>query len=271
MLFVSMLSVLIGCGDDGKGLFAGDPQQSYCEAVCDWASGCQAADRGANADDLYATCLTATEEVNDGCADAGEGLNPASGALLTQCTDAISDRISDNECTGFTGSYTEWVFEIPPAICIPEDVGTLDTYYTARGSTLEANNAMCDRMATTLCDLLGECTVGEAATGTVDQVLNDAGLDSITDYCVAMPGISSWLATCKSDGLYQPEDSVVPNITRGAAVDCLGSLSSTSCSGIFSAPPELPATCALAFGDTDDLGDITSSITGMLGDFIPSR
>ena len=264
MFIYNVLIGFIGCKgvknqlDDKIG---GDPQTSYCEALCDWASGCEADARGADAAALNASCLESTEAVNEDCARAADGLNPADSELLTKCTDAIDAKASAGECDGFTGKAEDWVATTPPE-CATADA-TQDTFKSAREAVAETNDEMCDRMSVSICDKIGDCVLGDAGD-IIDEKLTEFGFSTVTEYCVQLPGISTWVGTCKSNSLYDYDPQ---NPSRLTAVSCMESFVNAQCSELYSGDfftDQDNAACAGAF---DNPADIISALSGLASEF----
>ena len=99
----------------------GEPQRSYCEALCDWAVTCQATEREIDAAALTTACLDATLASDPGCAKAEAGeLNLASAKLLEPCVTAIDDAALAADCSGFVGSIDELKLGTAPAKCLTQ-------------------------------------------------------------------------------------------------------------------------------------------------------
>ena len=80
---LSILALLWGCTTE--------PQLSYCEALCERAVSCEEGYRDNTSDGLYDSCVAEAQAANENCeTQSKDGVNAASAAVLTECTDAIA-------------------------------------------------------------------------------------------------------------------------------------------------------------------------------------
>jgi hypothetical protein len=232
------LSTLSGC--KLKDALDGGPQTSYCEALCDWAAECAAADRGADLEALKAECLAATEAVSAGCADATKGeLDAASSAALTECTDAIAEKQAAGECDGFTGLEAEVQASVAPVDCGTQD-NYDETYTAAQDSVVEDGAELCERVTDTFCGKLDSCI--QERSGEFDY-----SAIGVSPYDTCMSTLDGRIQECASNGDY---DRDVANPQREAALECMSRFDELTCDDLFSG--NLPAICAGAFVDPTD-------------------
>ena len=98
-----LASNIVGCDafNKIKDALDGEPQTSYCEALCDWAVSCAEGESSLSTDEMMDACLADTRASDPKCADAEAGeLSIDKALILTECTNAVSDM----ECSGLTGS-----------------------------------------------------------------------------------------------------------------------------------------------------------------------
>ena len=159
ILFSSATIGLIACGA-AKDVLSGDPQTSYCEAVCDWAVGCT------EESDLLDACLEATRAEDSNCADAESGeIDPATSTLVEDCVATVEA----DSCNGLTGSQTEQAAATPSAECL--GASTIDTYNVARSSAQTSGAAFCDDLGTNICSHVVECLVADRGVEDAEDTL----------------------------------------------------------------------------------------------------
>jgi hypothetical protein len=241
---------------------AGEPQTSYCEALCDWAVECNAADRDVDAAALRAECIAATQAVDGSCADASEGLGPADAKLTSDCTDAIAAKQSAGECTAFTGRYDDMVQETTPTECATQGGNPQDTFDAARDSTAETNDEMCERFAHTFCEATDECVRAELGAN-VDAIIEAVGY---SPYDSCREKTESNTQACLSETQYELGESITdPNAQREFARECLGDFSAVTCDQLLGG--QLPEECA---GALEDPTAYTGALAGVLTEFVPT-
>jgi hypothetical protein len=251
---IAALFSLTGC--------SGEPQTSYCEALCDWAVECNAADRDVDADALRAECIAATQAVDGSCADASKGLGPADAKLTTDCTDAISAKQNAGECTAFTGRYDDMAQETTPKECASQGASAQETFEAARDSTAESNDEMCERFADTFCQATDECVRAELGSE-VDAIIEAVGY---SPYDSCREKTNSNTQECLSESQYELGESITdPNAQREFARECLGDFSAVTCDQLLGG--QLPEECA---GALEDPTAYTGALAGVLTEFVPS-
>lgn len=255
---VIALALLAACS--GKNPLESDPQTSYCEAVCQDAADCAAAERGADAAALYEECLAATHAVDSSCEEAESGgLDPASSEALSACTDAVE---GDASCDDYTGSYTEQESGTPPAECASQGTDANGVYDAAQESTEETNDELCERFTDTFCEQLTGCiaeTLGDGYQAAVDAI----GVEPV-ERCTT--SVSSQTESCKADELYAPGESATdPNTAREGARECLTDFAALTCEQLYAG--DLPATCAAAFTDTETATAFATAIAGVATEY----
>jgi hypothetical protein len=246
----------------------GGPQTSYCTAVCDWALYCHEQDRDLDSDAVYQACLDATYAADSDCAvaDSNDGLPPDDSLTVSECTDAIEGKIDENDCGAFTGDELAQKTGTPPLACGTLGLDAQATFDEGRAVTLEGGGEMCDRFATTWCEHVTGCLLG-------DFELPQEAIDAVgepQDICEArMAGI--FTDSCKSGGLYDPPVALTDvNTARIAATSCLASAEDLTCDDIFSGA--LPPLCGAAFADAQQLADFGVGLLGSaceFADFVP--
>lgn len=238
---MTILTLWIGCG-------GGEPARSYCEAVCDWAVGCQATERSVDLDALREQCLTETRAADPSCAKAEAGtLDPVSAKALSGCTSAVDDLAGAQECAAFVGSIEEIKVGAPPSECLTQGEDAAATFEVARDSTTESGAELCQRYTTTYCERVDECVIGDFDGG-LPQAAQDA-LGSPYDLCVQRldPVFTS---ACVADDLYAPEASLDDlNTARQGARECLRGIGAIACEDLLAG--NLPETCGASFTTTD--------------------
>ena len=243
---------------------AGEAEESYCDALCDWAVTCNATDRTIDEATLTADCLTAVEAADPTCADYAS-LNVADSTALNLCTGGIDNREADGECGFFVASFEEvtnfTLDDLLPADCLVQDP-TFDTFVEARYATLETNTQLCNRFAAGIC----EAMLGCAPTDQVDSALEQLGQPSVYDYCLGLAPIQGFVSSCESSGQFEPEDSLtsVPNTRRQGARMCVSEIESASSCFISSISDY--AACGAAFVDPSELNDLVGGLIPTLED-----
>jgi len=251
---ITALLSLAGC--------ATEPQTSYCEALCDWAVECNAADRDVDAAALRAECIAATEAVDGSCADASAGLGPADAKLTTGCTDALAERQAAGECTAFTGRYDEMVQAVTPTECATQGGNPQETFEVARDATAETNDEMCERFAHTFCDATDAC-VREQLGSTGDAVIEAVGY---SPYDSCREKTDSNTQACLTESQYALGESLTdPNLQREFARECLGDFGAVTCDQLLGG--QLPEACA---GALEDPTAYTGALAGVLTEFVPA-
>jgi len=241
-MFTALLSLMFTTGCE---IASGEPQVSYCDAVCDWATQCAQNERPIDAD-LDTQCKADTNAVDPSCAIASAGeLSLTQSTLLTSCTDAITT--AQNNCDSFTGSIDDIKMGTPPTECITQGDGVQETYDEARRSTAETNDQLCDRFTLTFCEQVDSCLVSQLGD-IPDTVWEDLGGTAV-ELCQTSVGVDTFSGSCSNDSLYILEsDFTEVNVARQGARECLRDFSSLTCDGLLSG--QVPAECAASFTST---------------------
>ncbi len=233
----------------------GEPQTSYCEALCDWAVTCHEADRDIDVDSVRSACIADTSALDGDCAKAESGDLDAAGSLAVgECTDAIESAETANDCDAFTGRIDAIKTGTPPADCATLGTDAQGTYDGARESTQEAGGDMCDRYASTYCERLTTCLIGDF--NVPQEAIDNIGEPQ--DLCEErLAGI--FTDSCKADGLYDPAASLTDvNLVREAARDCIPALADMTCSDMLSG--NFPPVCAGTFVDQQQALDFATGL-----------
>jgi len=233
------------------------PQTSYCEALCERAVSCEEGHRDNTSDALYDDCLAAAEAENDNCqTQSKDGVNAASGAVLTECTDTLAEQQAAGECDDQTGRIDDLKLGAPPATCSSQS-NTLATYTAARYAAWETSDELCGRFVDSWCVRLDACLVSQL--GDIPPEVWDNLGDDAQGLCASSSGISSFSSSCTSDTLYEREEELTDvNLARQGARECLRGLDDLSCDEVLSG--DLPETCAAAFTSTDQAVGFASGL-----------
>jgi hypothetical protein len=240
----------------------GDAEESYCDALCDWAVSCNETDRDIDAAALTDSCLAAVEAVDPTCADYAD-LSAGDATTLNLCNNGIDDNEAAGECGFFVASFEEVTSlsldDLLPADCLLQDP-TFDTFSEARYATLETNNELCNRFASSIC----EAVLGCAPLDQVDDVLAQVGASSTQEYCLGLGPISGFVSSCESGGQFAPEDSLaaVPNTQRESARMCVAAVEESS--GCFVSEIADYAVCGGAFVDPTELETLVGGLVDTL-------
>lgn len=229
----------------------GEPKRSYCEALCDWAVSCAAAEREIDTEAELAECLAATSASDPSCAKAEEGtIDPASAKLLEPCVNAIDGAAAAGECEPFTGTPQQVLTGTVPAECATQAGDAIATFEVAQSSTVETGAELCQRYAETICRRAEECILGDFG-GEIPQAVTDE-IGTPFDNCVrALEPV--FTNDCIANDLYAAEQSVTDvNPTRQAARDCLVGFEAVPCDQLLD-QGMLPETCAGSQSSPDDL------------------
>ncbi len=242
-----------------------EPQQSYCEAICDQAVTCASDERAVDSGGLSGACLDATNGVDDSCATAEtEGLDAVSAEALTACTDAIAAEIADGECSGFTGSIDDLKTGTPPTACATQGADAQAVYDAARDATAEGNDELCNRLSETFCNAAYDCLLEDFGGSIPDDAVTALGNGPV-DYCLGQ--VEGQTQSCIDDALYSPEESLTDvNATRQAARECLTDFASLSCDELFSG--DIPQLCAGSFSSPEDALAFATALAGVANDFL---
>jgi hypothetical protein len=256
---------------------------SYCEAVCDWAVSCADGSSDLNADEMMSRCIEQTEAADPGCGGAEDGLAIEDAALLNECTSA--QRAQD--CDALTGSETQIMGGHPPAlVCIAGygggtdaivgaiddlpssavelvDVQVYSTYNVARNAVMETGSEVCERFEESMCGYMYDCLEDKAGTG-VDASTQDTIIDECVDRVFG--GITD---RCISSGQY---DSFLPidyNLARYSAMECMDDWDETASSdgacAVFTSTPA--AICAGAFTTPEQVTQVVEAAVTFALDF----
>jgi|GEM_PF-1966500 len=256
---------------------------SYCEAVCDWAVSCAAEGSSLTEDELMAACLAETEAQDGTCGGKEDGITPDEALILNKCT---ADQVAQ-DCSALVGDEDDIVKGTPPvATCmvaygqgsdaligavddLPESVTELNdiqvykTYNVARNAVIADGAEVCERFEETMCGYMTECLVEKGGIDVgedIEQTTTDACIESIfgnmTDECIA-------------EGRY---DTVIPidyNPARWGAMECMDEWDATASSGsacdVFTTTPS--AKCGLAFSSVEQAETVFTGLITFAGDY----
>ena len=274
---VLMVGTLGGCGaiDKLKDALDGEPQDSYCESLCDWAVSCAEGESSLSTEDMMADCLEATRATDPKCADAEAGdLAIDESLILTECTNAVDAM----DCSGLTGSETDVGSGRPPeTMCIAAyggledasgidfsdptalaDIGAYETYNEARNAVMKTGDELCDDVSQSICDALVGC-----AADTVDAEGSE-GEELLMEQCLT--AFEGFVGECKSTGLYDQSLPLDLNVTRWMADDCVAGMSEAgSCD--FAAWMEQEE-CLAAFVSIDGSDNLMSMVLDAAASFL---
>jgi hypothetical protein len=235
-----------------------DPQRSYCEALCDWASDCHEDNRdNADAAAIKAQCLTDTRASDPDCGVAeGEGLDAATSLAVTECVEVIDENAEAGECDAFTGSIDDIKIGVIPPECGTLGTDAQKTYDAAREATNENNDELCERFAHEFCTLTTECIIGDFA-------VPDTAIDTVGQpYDLCLTSLDAVVTKCKTDLQYDAEDDLTDvNTARQGARECLEGVETMTCDDAFGG--NYPATCAAAFASADDMLGFAGSLASV--------
>ncbi len=279
LLVVSLASTLGGCGLADK--FKVD--QSYCEAVCDWAVACVDGESSLTAEEAMERCIAATEAEDPQCGGAEEDLDKDDVLLLNTCI----DKQKEQSCDALTGSEQAVMTGTPPvaqclvaygggsdaivdvATSLPDasavvelqDIQVYNTYNNARNAVLETGAEVCIRFEETFCNYAIDCMESKTTDfGDIrDEVYGkclDTVMGNITDSCI--------------EG--ERYDSILPvdyNLARYSAEECMDSwddqaASEGACSLFTSTPPTI---CAGAFSSAEQVETVITGVVSLAGDY----
>lgn len=247
----------------------GEPQRSYCEALCDWAVSCQATEREVDAAALTSACLDATMASDPGCAKAEAGeLNIASAKLLEPCVNAIDDAALAEDCNGFVGSVDELKIGTAPAKCLSQAEDAVQTYEVARDATTETGAELCARYTDTFCGRAESCILGDFA-GDIPQSAIDALGGTPFELCVQRLA-PVFTDDCVANDLYKAEESFTAvNAPRQAARECLVGFESIACDDLMTGDVEgkLSPTCVASVSNPADLVALGQALLTLSQDF----
>lgn len=240
----------------------GDPQTSYCEATCDYAVTCAETEREVDADALRSSCMSATEAEDATCVDAAEGLDPASGKLLTECTDAVEGASAAGQCEAFVGTLDEIKTGTAEAACASQGTDFQKVFEAAQDSVTETNDQLCDRFTDTFCQRTQDCIVEDV--GDIPQDVSTAMGGMPYDLCLER--VDFHTSSCKTDGLYAPEEAVDDvNLARQSARDCMNNFETLSCDDLLAGNLAGNQFCASSVADPVAFG---AAIAGLFADVV---
>lgn len=247
----------MGCGTE--------PTRSQCEAVCDWAVSCHAADRDLDQAALLDECLAATRAVDDSCGKAENGeLNIASLNLLNPCITAVDSNADAGECGAFTGSIDEIKTSIPPAQCAGTGNDAVAVFEAAKDATNESGEELCNRMTDTLCNRTTECILGDFNNEIPQEVIDVMG-GTPEELCGQRLN-PVFTESCVANGLYEAETSITDaNPNRQSARECLDTLDATECGDLFAG--DLDPLCAGIFSNPEDLLAVANALLSLSDEF----
>jgi hypothetical protein len=242
----------------------GEPQRSYCEALCDWAVSCAGDERSVDAAAETAACIADAQAIDPQCAAASDGsLNPVEAEALTPCVDAIDAAASAGECDGFTGSIDDLKVATTPAECAGQGEDAQTVFTTVQESAAETNDELCTRFSETFCGLADECIVGDFGNEIPQEAIDAAG-GTPFDLCVT--AVNAVTTECIDNDLYGlEEDFSDVNTARQAARECMSGFDAVTCEQVFSG--EVPQLCAAAFTTTDQAVAFATAMTEVAAAF----
>lgn len=243
----------------------GEPKRSYCEALCDWAVGCQAASRDIDEAAKLEECLASSRASDPSCESAETGkIDPASAKALEPCVNAIDDAAAAGECDGFTGSIDELKTATVPASCATQGDDAVATFDDVRLSTQETGEELCGRFTETICQKATDCLLG-------DFELPQEAIDAVggTPYEICVQRFDPLLtAECIAADRYKAEENLDDvNAARQSARECLVAFEDVECNQLLATPPQLPPICAGSFTSNEQLESIVTALAGVYGDF----
>ncbi len=251
---------LLACDSIKDAVATGEPQTSYCEALCDWAVSCADEERGVDVAALTASCLAEAEAADPDCAAAGAGeLDPISSEALAACTEAIAESAGAGECAAFTGSIDELKAGTPPAACATQGADAQATFTEVQSATTESNEELCERFTESFCVQLDTCITADLFGGSIPSEVTDLLGDPV-DLCVSE--LDAVTSTCVAEDLYSPEEDLSDlNTARQGARECLAELESLSCEQLFSG--KVPELCGASFTDTETALSFFEALAGI--------
>ncbi len=272
---ILLASNVVGCDafNKIKDALDGEPQTSYCEALCDWAVTCAEGESSLGPDEMMDACLSDTRASDPKCADAEAGeLSVDKALILTECTNSVIAM----ECNGLTGSETEVGSARPPELmCIagyggvddpssidfndPAALADIDSYATfnaARNAVMKTGDELCDEVSWSICDSLIGCAAGMTGTEGSDEV------EAVMEECQGIFG--EFTSNCKDNGLYDQTLPLDLNLTRWMADDCVEGLATVDACDLTGWPLD----CAGAFVPVDGGEDLYDVVLGAAGQFI---
>lgn len=243
-LIIALAAFSIACKGDKGGA------SSYCEAACDLAVECAAAQREVDAATLKEECLTAAKAAGQ----CNEG-NIADEKVNQPCIDDLAERQDAGECDAFTGNVAEATADVGPASCLGLD-GFPDAWDAVQESTTESGAEMCERFTSDFCEKLTDC------------VSNTTGYDpntlDTTPYDVCMSALEGRTNECIDGESFDNGDGV--NTQRETATECLSKMDSdVTCDDLFAG--RIPGICAGAFVNADSAAAFATDLAGAAGQF----
>jgi len=226
-----------------------DPQTSYCEAICDWATECSG--ETASLD----SCLEATRAANSNCADAENGeLNIANSALVEECVETVEEAT----CEGINGSIDEQTTATPSAECVAsEGSAAVDAYNAARTSTQTDGETFCEDIGTSICGHVVDCLVGDFGI--------DEATDALQSACEAT-AVSNLVTTCKTVDM-EPRYGTDPNVNRITANECSTTVAELDDSCAVFTEAAWPAECAAVVADAAALPGAVADLISFAADY----
>jgi uncharacterized Fe-S cluster protein YjdI len=257
--------------------------QSYCEAVCEWAVECVDGESSLTAEEAMQRCIEATEADDPQCGGAEKDLEKDDVLLLNTCIDKQKeqscDALTGNESAVMTGTppvaqclvaygggsdaIVEVATSLPDASAVTQlqDIQVYNTYNNARNAVLETGAEVCIRFEETFCDYAIECMESKTTDfGDIrDEVYAkclDNVMGNITDECI-------------SNERY---DSILPvdyNLARYSAEECMDEWDATASSegacAVYTSTP--PAICAGAFSSAEQVETVLNGVITLAGDY----
>lgn len=248
----------------------GEPKRSFCEALCDWAVGCQAASRDIDEAASLEACLEQSRASDASCETAENGkLDPASVKVLEPCVAAIDEAAAAGECDAFTGSIDELKTATVPAACAGQGDDAIATFDDVRLSTQESGEELCARFTETICRKATDCFLGD--TELPQEAIDLAGG---TPYQICVQKFDPLLtAECIANDTYQAEENLDDvNAARQSARECLVAFEDVQCADIIAIPPQFPEICAGSFTSNDQLiaaGSALVEVYDIFDEYLP--
>ena len=244
-IFSSATIGLIACDavkDAAGDVIEGEPQTSYCEAVCDWAVDCSGEDGALDA------CLEDTRAEDSSCADAESGdLDPATSKLVEDCVATVET----DSCDGLTGSVDAQTTATPSAACVAsEGTAAVATYNAARIATQSSGADFCADLGTSICAHVVDCLVGDFELDEATEVLQAACEET---------AISALISTCNGVDL-DPSYGTSPNVNRMMANSCAETVNGLSNSCDIFTLSAWSTDCAAVVVDATALPDIVADL-----------
>ncbi|MEC8193618.1 MAG: hypothetical protein VX944_08820 [Myxococcota bacterium] len=261
LTFGLLTATFTGCDalDELKDALDDGPKTSYCESLCEWATGCAEGVSELTAAEMAERCDEATHEADAACSNAEAGdVSIDEALLLAECTDAVAEM----SCDGLVGDEEAVLTAIPPVNCAgygaDDPEGLLDTYNAARNAVMQTGAELCESVVDQMCGSMVACLIGDHDVSEGEAFLMEQCTDT---------AFGAFETQCAETGLYDQTLPIDANPNRWAVTRCLDGFETVDACDVTAWPAE----CAAAFTpiDGEDLsGLVTGAATDFLGSFI---